>query len=109
MKLDVRQKDGRTLRWHLNVVAEQTGSAPPQLAVPPIPYELLHVWAYFVQLNTKRTAGAMTANPLSDEQIMAWERRHGITLSPFEGECIDALDVVYLAAGSEQPGRRNEC
>lgn len=83
--------------WHLNVVYEQTGIMPPQLDVPPIPHELEHVWGYFCQLNTKRTTGAMAANPISDEQIMAWERRHGIRLSPFEGECIDALDTVFLS------------
>lgn len=80
------------------MVYEQTGIMPPQLDVPPIPYELEHVWGYFSQLNAKRTCGAMSANPISDEQIMAWQRRHRITLSPFEGECIDALDQVYLAS-----------
>lgn len=80
------------------MVLEQTGIMPPQLDVPPIPHELEHVWGYFCQLNAKRTCGAMSSNPISDEQIMAWERRHRITLSPFEGECIDALDQVYLAS-----------
>jgi hypothetical protein len=79
------------------VVLEQTGVMPPQLDVPPIPHELLHIWGYFLQLNAKRTAGAMAANPISDEQIMAWERRHNIQLSPFEGECIDALDAAFLS------------
>lgn len=69
---------------------------PPELDVPPIPHELVHVWEYFCQLNVKRTVG-MQANPLSDEQIMAWERRHHISLTPFEGECIDALDQAYLS------------
>jgi hypothetical protein len=80
------------------VVYEQTGVMPPQLDVPSIPHELEHVWDYFCQMNAKRTAGAMAANPISDEQIMAWERRHRIRLSPFEGECIDALDQVFLTS-----------
>lgn len=76
---------------------EQTGIAPPELDVPPIPYELNHVWDYFCQLSAKRTNGGMAANPISDEQITAWERRRGFCLTPFENECIDALDVVYLS------------
>lgn len=93
-----KQKDGKTLRWHLERVLEQTGITPPQLDTPQIPHELTHVWEYFCQMSAKRTCGAMAANPISDEQIMAWERRHGIRLSPFEGECIDALDQVFLTS-----------
>jgi len=86
------------LRWHLEKVLEQTGITPPQLDAPPIPHELVHVWEYFCQISAKRTCGAMSANPISDEQVMAWERRHGIRLTPFEGECIDALDQVFLTS-----------
>lgn len=80
------------------MVYEQTGILPPQLDVPSIPHELVHVWGYFCQMNAKRTSGAMAANPISNEQIMAWERRHRIQLSPFEGECIDALDQAYMTS-----------
>lgn len=75
----------------------QTGIMPPQLDVPPIPHELVHVWDYFCQLSRKRTNGGLAANPISDEQITAWERRQGFRLTPFEGECIDALDEVFLS------------
>jgi hypothetical protein len=82
------------------VVFEQTGIMPPELDVPPLPHELEHVWGYFQRLNAKRTCG-MQANPISDEAILAWQRRHGIVLTPFEGECVDALDQVYMASSSE--------
>lgn len=100
-RLNVRQSDGYTLRWHLNVIYEQTGTMPADLAVPPVPVELEHVWEYFQSMNAKRTysvagPGGVMPNPLSDEQIMAWERRHRIRLDPFESECIDALDVAFL-------------
>lgn len=98
MKLSAKQKDGKTLRWHLESVYEKTGKLPAQLDVPDIPHELAHVWEYFAQMSAKRTCGAMSANPISDEQIMAWERRHNIRLSPFEGECIDALDQAFLSS-----------
>lgn len=80
---------------------EQTGLMPPQLDLPAIPFELIHIWDYFLQLNAKRTLGGGGANPISDEQIMAWERRQGIRLTPFEGECIDELDQVFMSSASE--------
>jgi hypothetical protein len=58
--------------------------------------ELEHIWEYFQSLNAKRTVGPASPNPLSDEQILAWQRRHRIFLTPFESECIDLLDVIFL-------------
>lgn len=74
---------------------------PPELDVPPLPVELEHVWSYFCQMSAKRTFG-MAQNPLTDSEILAWGRRRGIRLTPFEDECIDALDEVFLAAGAKK-------
>ena len=82
-------------------MSEQTGERHPLLDSPRLPVEVEHVWGYFHQMNTKRTCGAAAPNPLSDEQILAWQRRHRIQLTPFEGECIDALDQVFLASCSK--------
>ena len=71
---------------------------PEELDVPPLPVELAHVWGYFLELNAKRTNGGMAPNPISDEQVLAWQARRRIRLDPFESECIDALDEVYLAS-----------
>lgn len=79
---------------------EQTGKAPPELDIPPVPHELAHVWGYFLEMNRKRQCG-MSISPLADSEILAWERRHRISLTPFEGECIDALDEVFLIIASE--------
>lgn len=78
---------------------------PAELDIPDLPYELAHVWGYFLQMHSKRTAGAMSMNPLSDAQIIAWQDRHRISLTPFEGECIDALDAVFTAS---QVGEKNK-
>lgn len=80
---------------------EQTGKAPPELDIPPVPHELVHVWGYFIEMNRKRQCG-MGVSPLADSEILAWERRHRITLTPFEGECIDALDEVFMNSASEK-------
>lgn len=83
---------------------EQTGRAPPELYIPSVPHELAHVWGYFLEMNRKRQCG-MSISPLADSEILAWERRHSISLTPFEGECIDALDEVFLASASEAPSK----
>ena len=51
-------------------------------------------------MNRKRQCG-MSISPLADSEILAWERRNRIALTPFEGECIDALDEVFLIIASE--------
>lgn len=90
------QKDGKTLRWHLETVYEQTGKMPEQLDIPELPYEVAHIWDCFLKLSAKRTSGFKERNPLSELEIEAWERRRRMRLDPFEIECIDALDRVYL-------------
>lgn len=90
------QEDGHTLRWHLEIVHEHSGVMPDDLDVPDAPVELQYLWGYFLNMHRKRTAGAMAVDPLSDAQILAWQQRNCIKLTPFENECIDALDAVFL-------------
>ncbi len=92
------QDDKRTLRWHLESVYEQSGIMPAELDVPPLPVELAYLYNYFLSMNAKRTCGASSANPLSDLEILAWQQRRRIELSPFELDCIDALDIAFLTA-----------
>lgn len=96
------QEDGHTLRWHLEIVYEQSGEMPADLNVPNIPVELEYLWGYFAAMSGKRTMGAMSPNPISDTELLAWQQRHRIVLSPFEGECIDAIDAAYLASNNEK-------
>ncbi len=70
---------------------------PADLNVPDLPVELSYLWEYFQSMNRKRTTGGMALDPLSDAQIMAWEQRRRIKLSPFENECIDELDAAFMA------------
>lgn len=95
--LSAVQDDGKSLRWHLEIIHKQSGQMPAELDIPDAPHELQYLWGYFQSLNAKRTAGGMSLDPLSDAQIMAWQQRHRIKLTPFENECIDALDAAYMA------------
>lgn len=90
------------MRWHLLRVQQQTGKRPAQLDIVRLPVEVAHIWEYFLRLNAKRTNGGMAPNPISDEQVLAWQTRHRIRLDPFESDCIDALDQVFLSSSSEK-------
>lgn len=84
------------------MVHEQSGELPDLLNIPPIPTELIYLWNYFQCLNRKRTVGMNAPNPLSDSEILAWQRRNRVVLDPFENDCIDALDQAFLDASSKK-------
>lgn len=71
------------------------------LVVAQLPFELAHVWQWFMQLNRKRQSG-MAVNPLSSIDILAWQLRHRIRLTAWEEELLDQLDASFIAhQGSE--------
>lgn len=78
---------------------------PADLNVPDLPYEVTYIWEYFLLLNAKRSAG-LGSNPLSEVEMEAWQRRRGIQFDPFEIECIDALDRVYLDCAPKPAGQK---
>ncbi len=71
-------------------------------AAPSLPVELAHVWEYFVQLSRKRQCG-MAVNPLGSAEILAWQARHRVFLTPFEEGLIDQLDALYLSHQNKAP------
>lgn len=75
---------------------------PADLDVPTLPHEFVYLWNYFQSIARKRTGGMGGPDPLSDDQIMAWQRRNNVVLTPFENECIDALDQVYLDSAKKK-------
>lgn len=67
-----------------------------------LPFELAHVWQFFVQMNRKRQNG-MTVNPLSSLDILAWQLRYRIRLTVWEEELLDQLDAAYLSHQNSAP------
>lgn len=89
------QKDGSTLRDHLNAVEKVSGRRPPELDGPPLPECLEYIWGWFIQLHRRRGGGFGPA-PISWEAIDAWARRTGADPTPLELELIDAIDCAYM-------------
>lgn len=82
MRLSAAQPDGCSLREHLQMAA-RAGHVDPML-LHEIPAEAAAVWAAFVDLSGLR--------PIPPSEIDAWQRLHGVRLTPWELDCLKAMD-----------------
>lgn len=39
----------------------------------------------------------MAVNPIASAEILAWQRRHGLAIDPFEHAALDRLDALFLS------------
>lgn len=72
-----------------------------ELACPPFPDALSHVWSAFCRLSGRRTVG-MAANPITWSDIDAFVRLSGVRLAPWEIRLIEELDDLYRAEHSKK-------
>ena len=94
------EKDGQTLRTHLESVYRQTGVLPEQLQnLTELPSCVRYIWAWFTRLSAKRVNG-MAVGPISCLEIEAWCRLNALVITPFEFTAIEALDAVYVNQSS---------
>jgi hypothetical protein len=96
-RLAARQKDGATLREHLESAARQLGRLPEELVPLPCPEALTYLWNWWLSLAARRGCGFGPAS-LAWHDVEAWARLSGVTLEPFELDCLDALEQAYLRA-----------
>lgn len=97
--------DGLTLETHLTSHWKQSGQMPEQLNVPDIPYELIYVWDWWVELNRTRPVG-MDIGALNYTEIANWATLLKIGITAFEVRCIMALDSAYMRVRGEQQARK---
>lgn len=100
MQLGARQKDGSTLRQHLQAAAAMSGVADPLLEVPRVPVAARALWATFLTLSAVRRSG-MGPHPLTLTDIEAWCRLADVRLTPWELDTLIALDAASLRAAAE--------
>lgn len=105
MQLAARMPDGATLRDHLAAAAAHGGPPDPRLHLRPPPGTAA-VWECFVALNGCRPAG-MGPSGIPPSEIDAWQRLHGVRLTPWEVELLMAVDRAVLAAQAEAESRAN--
>jgi hypothetical protein len=96
MRLAARLPDGSTLRQHL----QAAGATDPRLtAMPPAGCD--GIWRAFCDLNAARPVG-MGAGAVPPSEIDAWQRLHGVRLSPWEVETLMLMDRAALAVMAEK-------
>lgn len=75
--------------------------------MPPIPPGMRPIFDAFLELSGTRAPAMSGAAPITFSEIAAWQRVHGIRLSPWEIDTLRALDAVALnaATSSTTPGK----
>lgn len=85
-------KIGPTLKDLLHV-EQVTGKTPKELLnQPEIPFELRHVWGWFLTLHPRRSQTSLTF-----QDISAWASLTGVQLAPFELDALIRVDDAYVA------------
>lgn len=93
-------KNGVSLRQHLQVVEDQTGTTPAQLVAKDA--GIFHyIFAHFCEVSAGRGSGFGPC-PLSWVEIDAWIRLRKLHLTIFEVDLIRLLDNNWLKWVSEQ-------
>lgn len=98
-----KQSDGASTQEHVDkakqnclasqVITDQTfAEAPPEVDCP---YELEHVWDWFLQLDRTRDCG-MALRAITFSEIRDWAFLKKIVLDPFEVEALEAVDRAFV-------------
>lgn len=66
-----------------------------ELACPPFPEALRHVWSAFCRLSARRGANGFSINPISWPDIDAYVRHSKMPLAPWEIRLIEELDDLF--------------
>lgn len=65
------------------------------------PFELEHIWIWFLELNATRQNG-MGVNPISFTEIKSWIDVTEKSISQFELKALRAIDQAYLIHQNEK-------
>lgn len=79
-------------------------AARPAAELEPVdcPFEVMYLWEYFLDMNKRRTNNGFSKNPVSEVEMQAWQKRHGIRLEFFEYMALDALEDVYTKSQNKK-------
>jgi len=94
--------DGVPLFDHLLSAWRQSGQMPGALEGPECPDVLRHLMEWFLELSSARGSSGFGINPIGYPDIEAWSRLTGARPSPYEVECLLALDRAFLQARAEK-------
>ena len=100
MQLGAPQGDGASLRTHLQRLRNNTGRIDPLLVAVnrPLPAGVAHLWDAFVALSATRAPAFEGLAAITCTEIEAWQRLHGLRLTPWEVETLLAVDRAARGA-----------
>ena len=61
------------------------------------PDKARHIWEWFLELHSQRTAGGFAQNPISFVDIEAWARLTGRIARSWEVKALVGIDQLFLA------------
>ena len=100
--LNKRQKDGASLRDHLEIVHRQTGKTPPQLEPVDIPYGIQYLWGFFCDISGGRGYSEAGAMPLSYSEILAWSQLTKSDPTAWEISVLKSIDRAFLTESNKK-------
>jgi len=96
-RLEKLQKDGATLRQHLQMAYTASGIMPDELANEiEMPELTAYLWRYFFELNSERSSNGMGPNRLTSTGIKDWCYLTRTSLDPWEVRAIKLLDSLWI-------------
>lgn len=101
-ELNDRQKDGATLRDHLNAAWNSNGIKPEQLDCEELPENIQYIWSWFIDLDYYRGSNMNGANPITPTLIKDWCWMNDVDLEHFERMAIKRLDIEYMNQQARQ-------
>lgn len=100
MQLATRQPDGSPLRQHLQAAAAAGARPDPRLASRP-PAAAAALWDAYAALHATRPSG-MGPSAITASELLAWQQLHGVRLTPWEAETLQAMDRAALEVTAQQ-------
>jgi len=101
-ELGKRQKDGASLREHLESVHRQTGRMPDQLEPVEIPYYIKYIWEWFCSMSNGRGYAEWGAMPLTYSEIKAWAELTKCEPMAWEVEILKKIDNIFVSKAGEK-------
>lgn len=87
--------NGKTVRWHLRVLANRgDAGSRAQLEGPPVPEGLAYLWDWFWELDAGRAEGFTGPAAFSYQELDAWARLTGRQPSPHEVQALMSIDLA---------------
>ena len=102
MQLAATQPDGSTLGQHL-VAAVAAGMPADERLQRRAAVECGALWDAFVALDAARVP-SMGVSPILSTELLAWQQLHGLRLTPWEVDTLQAMDRATLVLRSQRTG-----